>query len=205
MSSKFINYKMAQNNDSGYLELILGSMFSGKTSKILEIYKQCKFCNIAVLVINHAIDTRYTPNMLSTHDNQNIPCEFTNDLLSFWKSKDTKNIQVVLINEGQFFENLFQAVELMLDAKKRIYVCGLDGDFKRKKFGEILDLIPICDKVYKLQSLCALCKNGEKGIFSLRVTDDADQTLVGVENYKPVCRKCYITRENITSCFVTTT
>ena len=76
--------------------------------------------------------------------------------------------------------------------KKKVYVCGLDGDFKRKKFGEILDLIPICDKVYKLQSLCALCKNGEKGIFSLRVTEDTGQTLVGVENYKPVCRNCYI-------------
>ena len=186
------NLNPMQGNNCGYLELILGPMFSGKTSKLLEIYKQCKFCNIPVLVINHAIDVRYTPDMLSTHDNQNIPCEFINDLISFWKSNDNENIQVVLINEGQFFENLFEAVELMLNEKKKVYVCGLDGDFKRKKFGEILDLIPICDKVYKLQSLCALCKNGEKGIFSLRVTEDTDQTLVGVENYKPVCRNCYI-------------
>ena len=186
------NLNPMQGNNCGYLDLILGPMFSGKTSKLLEIYKQCKFCNIPVLVINHAIDVRYTPDMLSTHDNQNIPCEFINDLISFWKSNDNENIQVVLINEGQFFENLFEAVELMLNEKKKVYVCGLDGDFKRKKFGEILDLIPICDKVYKLQSLCALCKNGEKGIFSLRVTEDTGQTLVGVENYKPVCRNCYI-------------
>ena len=194
---------MAQNTDNGYLELIIGPMFSGKTSKLLEIYKQCVFCNIPVLVINHAIDVRYTPNMLSTHDDQNIPCEFTNDLLNFWKSTDIQNVQVVLINEGQFFENLFEAVELMLHQKKRVYVCGLDGDFKRSKFGEILDLIPICDKVYKLQSLCALCKNGEKGIFSLRVTEDTDQTLVGVENYKPVCRNCYIQKENVERCIET--
>ena len=191
---------MAQNTDNAYLELKIGPMFSGKTSKLLEIYKQCMFCNIPVLVINHAIDVRYTPDMLSTHDNQNIPCEFTNDLLNFWKSTDIQNVQVVLINEGQFFENLFEAVELMLYQKKKVYVCGLDGDFKRNKFGEILDLIPICDKVYKLQSLCALCKNGEKGIFSLRVTEDTDQTLVGVENYKPVCRNCYIQKENVERC-----
>ena len=102
MRCTFTNKKMAQNNDNGYLELILGSMFSGKTSKILEIYKQCKFCNIPVLVINHAIDTRYAPNMLSTHDNQNIPCEFTNDLLSFWKSKDTKSLECRKTNVPHF-------------------------------------------------------------------------------------------------------
>jgi thymidine kinase len=98
---------------------------------------------------------------------------------------------VILINEGQFFEDLYEVVVEMLKQNKKIYICGLDGDFERKRFGQILDLIPLCDKVTKLTSLCSLCKNGTPGIFSMRLTNETDQTVVGSENYIPVCRKCY--------------
>ena len=98
---------------------------------------------------------------------------------------------VILINEGQFFPDLEEFVNLLLKNGKKIYVCGLDGDFERKKFGQILDLVPICDKIYKLTSLCSLCKNGTKGIFSMRLTNEKEQTVVGSENYIPVCRECY--------------
>jgi thymidine kinase len=79
----------------------------------------------------------------------------------------------------------------MLENQKQIYVCGLDGDFERKKFGFILDLIPLCDKVTKLNSLCSLCKNGTLGIFSLRVSCEKEQTVIGTQNYLSVCRHCY--------------
>ena len=79
----------------------------------------------------------------------------------------------------------------MLKWNKKIYICGLDGDFERKKFGSILDLIPLCDKVEKLSSLCSICKDGAPGIFSLRLTKEKQQTLVGSNNYIPVCRNCY--------------
>ena len=79
----------------------------------------------------------------------------------------------------------------MLEQKKKIYICGLDGDFERKKFGQILNLIPLCDKVTKLTSLCSLCKNGTAGIFSKRITCEKEQTVVGSDNYIPVCRSCY--------------
>jgi thymidine kinase len=79
----------------------------------------------------------------------------------------------------------------MLLCNKQIYICGLDGDFERKKFGSILDLIPLCDKVTKLTSLCSLCKNGTLGIFSMRLTKEKEQLVVGSENYIPVCRVCY--------------
>ena len=62
------------NSSAGYLELILGPMFSGKTSRLVEIYKQCNFCNISVTVINHTIDNRYDDELLSTHDKVKIPC-----------------------------------------------------------------------------------------------------------------------------------
>jgi thymidine kinase len=205
------NSKMSNPTQSshGYLELIIGPMFSGKTSRLVEIYKQCKFCNISVAVINHVIDNRYDDELLSTHDKIKIPCIKTDKLLDIWPDKclsledsvdDIPRIKdkfkiatskVILINEGQFFSDLFEVVNCMLNYGKQIYICGLDGDFERKKFGTILDLIPLCDKVTKLTSLCSLCKNGTPGIFSMRLTNEKEQTVVGSENYIPVCRDCY--------------
>jgi thymidine kinase len=184
---------MAQKS-SAYLEIILGSMFSGKTSRLVEIFKQCTFCNIPIIVINHSIDERYDNLMLSTHDKVKIPCMKTVNLMDLFKKEGNnciENSEVILVNEGQFFTDLYEFVELSLKKGKKIYVCGLDGDFERKKFGQILDIIPLCDKVTKLLSLCSICKNGTPGIFSKRITEETVQTIVGSDNYIPVCRSCY--------------
>ncbi len=183
-------------NFNAYLEIILGSMFSGKTSRLVEIYKQCKFCNIPVIVINHSCDNRYDDELLSTHDKIKIPCIKTNSLFEIWHkyyvdNNEINKAEVILINEGQFFTDLYEVVDDMLQKGKKIYVCGLDGDFKRNKFGQILDLIPLCDKVTKLTSLCSICKNGTPGIFSKRISTEKEQTIVGSDNYIPVCRMCY--------------
>ena len=195
------------NQVTSYLELFIGPMFSGKTSKLVEIYKQCLFCSIPVAVINHSIDTRYHNNLLSTHDKVMIPCIQTNKLKDIWQYETINesdiilpyiddsvkliNADVIIINEGQFFEDLLPAVEHMLQHNKKIYVGGLDGDFERKKFGQILELIPLCDKVTKMTSLCGICKNGTPGIFSKRISAEKEQTVVGSDNYIPVCRSCY--------------
>jgi len=198
-------------NHSSYLELIIGPMYSGKTSHLVEIYNQCKFCNIYVAVINHSIDTRYDEKLLTTHDQIKIPCIQTTLLRSIWDYKDVdshfnensdrhiklRTADVILINEGQFFEDLYEVVVDMLKHNKRVYICGLDSDFERKKFGQILDLIPLCDKVSKLTSLCSQCKDGTPGIFSMRLTSEKQQTLVGSDNYIPVCRKCYEMKNEI--------
>ena len=179
----------------GYLELIIGPMFSGKTSKLLEIYKQCVFCNIPVAIINHSCDNRYHETMMSSHDKIMAPCLQCTELNHFWSENvpmnNLKSAEVILINEGQFFPDLYEVVCDMLLCNKQIYICGLDGDFERKKFGSILDLIPLCDKVTKITSLCSLCKNGTPGIFSMRLTKEKEQLVVGSENYIPVCRVCY--------------
>jgi thymidine kinase len=207
------NIKMTSQSNSSYLEIILGGMYAGKTSRLVEIYKQCKFCSIPVSVINHSIDTRYDDeepeSLLSTHDKVKIPCIKTERLFDVWtdyidmemthihdvpRIRDKFKIstsEVILINEGQFFLDLEDFVKILLKNGKKIYVCGLDGDFERKKFGQILDLIPLCDKVTKLTSLCSLCKNGTPGIFSKRITTEKEQTVVGSDNYIPVCRNCY--------------
>jgi len=181
-------------SNTAYLEIILGCMFSGKSSKLVEIYKQCKFCNISVAVINHSIDNRYDDELLSTHDQIKIPCIKTERLFDIHRIKDKTEVErssVILINEAQFFSDLDIFVKKLLEQGKKVYICGLDGDFERKKFGQILDLIPICDKVTKLTSLCGICKDGTKGIFSKRISMEKEQTVVGSDNYIPVCRKCY--------------
>ena len=90
-----------------------------------------------------------------------------------------------------FFYHLIGWLQIHIDQGKQVYICGLDGDFERKKFGQILEIIPLCDKIYKLTSLCSICKNGNKGIFSMRLTGEKEQTVVGSDNYIPVCRECY--------------
>lgn len=182
---------MTTTNTLSYLELIIGPMFSGKTSRLIEIYKQCKFCNIPTLVINHSIDTRYDQHLLSNHDKVMIPCLQTTQLATLINNQELEKAEVILINEGQFFDDLYDCTELWLKENKKIYISGLDGDFERKKFGQIIDLIPLCDKVTKMTSLCSICKNGTPGIFSKRITKEKEQTMVGSDNYLPVCRYCY--------------
>ena len=197
---------MTTSNNTGYLEIILGPMYASKSTRLVDIYKQCKFCNIPVSIINHTIDKRYHDTMLSTHDKVMAPCLQANKLSDIWTNsgfiesgnqsdkyanKLLRSSDVILINEGQFFSDLYEVVVDMLNNNKKVYVCGLDGDFERKKFGTILDLIPLCDKVNKLTSLCSLCRDGTPGIFSMRLTTETEQTVVGSDNYIPVCRKCY--------------
>jgi thymidine kinase len=186
--------KKCQKHSCGYLEVIIGPMFSGKTTALYNIYSKCKSKNIHVLVINHSFDNRYdTDNtVVYTHDKLNMPCISTQRLFDISGAPFVfENIDTILINEAQFFEDLVPFVEYLLKNNKKIYVCGLDGDYKRKRFGDILYLIPLCDKVRKLTSICSLCKNGTPGLFSKRITTESGVVVIGTDNYVSVCRKCY--------------
>jgi thymidine kinase len=186
----------------GYLELIIGPMWSGKTSKLLELYKQFTFCEINTLVINYAHDTRYSQTKLSTHDRREIPCVQAIRLTEVAdiipaESKTTfsdvfTSCEIILINEGQFFKDIVEWVKCAVEKQhKKVYVCGLDGDFKREVFGNWLDLIPFCDEVTKLRSYCGSCKK-RPALFTHRKTDAQEQELIGTDEYLPVCRKCYL-------------
>ena len=180
---------------NAYLELIIGPMYSGKTSYLINKYKQFTFCNNNILVLNHQIDTRYSNSQLSNHDLNMIPCQMIDKLSIIFEKNEINDLyekaEVILINEGQFFKELEFSILKMLDDNKKIYIAGLDSDFQKKKFGKIIDLIPYCDKITKLASLCSICKNGTKAIFSHRISSEKEQTLVGSTNYIPLCRNCY--------------
>ena len=111
-----INNRTIKNNmertKKGYLELILGPMYSGKTSTLLNIYRQCTFCNSKVVVINYEGDKRYSDTMMSTHDKIMIPCILDTTISNI--IKNNKNViddcDAILINEGQFFSDIVETV-----------------------------------------------------------------------------------------------
>ncbi len=202
---------MSSIENTGYLGLFIGPMYSGKTSKLIELYKQFKFCGVNTLVINYSEDTRYSKDMLSTHDMNMIPCIMVSTLSEVAdivneKSEDINasdkhfgNASVILINEGQFFKDIVEWVNKAVSVyKKCVYICGLDGDFKRQLFGNWLELIPLCDTVEKLHSYCSGCKKKE-ALFSHRLTSEKEQKVIGSDNYVPLCRKCYDTENSICS------
>ena len=190
------------SSHSGYLELILGPMWSGKTSMLLTYYRQFCFCKLKVCVINFKADDRYSETMLSTHDKQMIPCIMGFSMEEIMKNPENANnineCDVILINEGQFFHDIVHFTTRMVEElHKKVYICGLDGDFRREKIGKLLDLIPISDKVTKLRALCGKCKDGTPAPFSFRNSSSTEQVLIGADDiYVPLCRKCYQTENS---------
>lgn len=182
----------------GSLHLHLGPMFSGKTTRLIQIFKTHNYIGKKIAVLNYAEDRRYHQTMLSTHDKIMIPCIMMRKLGEIWldqthsRYSEIKNADTVLINEGQFFEDLFEVVMEMVEVYgKEVHVCGLDGDFQRKEFGAMLRLIPYADSVEKMTSLCSGCKDGTPAIFSHRISTETEQIVVGSDNYVPLCRACY--------------
>lgn len=174
---------------ASYLKIIIGPMWSGKTSEVINIYKYNSIAQISTLIINFEEDKRYHDTKLSSHDKVMLPCSKYKTLEPVLdKINDYK---CFIIDEAQFFPDLYSIVDTLLNAGKIVYVCGLDSDFRMRKFGHILDIIPLADEVLKKQALCAICRNGKKASFSKRLSEETTQKLIGVENYIPVCRECH--------------
>ena len=180
-------------NKSGYLALYLGCMYAGKTSKLISIYEKNKTAGISTCVINYIEDKRYHDNKMSTHDRKMISCLPVQKIYDVFE-KDASLLEktdAFIINEGQFFSDLYDVVKLLVnDHGKKVYVCGLDGDYRMKKFGQMLDLIPIADHVEKLHAVCTLCK--APASFTKRLSNETAQKVIGSDNYIPVCRACHL-------------
>jgi thymidine kinase len=179
------------------LEIFVGPMFSGKSTRLIQIYKIHAYIDPKkVCVINHISDQRYCgKDELSTHDQLKIPCISLKTLYEVKQVVSWEDIDTFLINEAQFFGNLKCFVLEMVEKwGKNVVLFGLDGDSERRPFGQIIDLIPYCDRVEKLKSLCSMCRNGCQAIFTHRkMVAEHAQTLVGTEKeYEAVCRKCYL-------------
>ena len=176
----------------GFLELILGPMYSGKTTLLVDLYHEHQEEDKKVLVINYSADRRYHDSMLSTHDKVMVPCKFVTKLSELYNEQNLLNdADVILINEGQFFADIYEfALNMVESHGKTLHICGLDGDFQRNKFGKLLDLIPYADDVVKLKSRCHVCS--KSAAFSHRLSGEVEQVVIGSDNYIPLCRGCYI-------------
>jgi len=176
---------------NGRLELIMGCMFSGKSTELIRRLKRYKAINKQVLVINSAKDTRSTEQVLKTHDGVTFNCIKTNNLNEIFKSENFRNVEIIGIDEVQFFNGLYDFVMGSLNLDKHVIIASLDGDSNQETFGETLSLIPIADEVDKLKAFCMECNDGTPAPFSKRITmQNEDQELVGDNDfYKAVCRK----------------
>ena len=183
---------------NGFLKIILGPMFSGKTTYLIDVYNKNKKLNISTLVVNYSEDTRYHNHKMSTHDQIMVSCVQTKlirPIVDMIKIKDNSSepYDTILINEGQFFCDLYVNVKNILNMGKNVYVCGLDGDFKMEKFGKILDIIPLANEVEKLKAKCKYCKNNAS--FTKRISNETDQKVIGsYDKYAPVCRNCHYSK-----------
>ena len=180
------------------LEIVLGPMFSGKSSRILSTVSRYSALKLPILVIKHSRDTRYSDIEVSTHDNRKTPC-LSLERLSDISESELQKYQLIIVEEAQFFHGLIDFVKHVVDVlRKNVVLVGLDGDSRRMPFGEILQCIPLADKVEKLTSLCARCANGTEAIFSRRLTQSEEQVLVGAaDQYQAVCRRCYLECESM--------
>ena len=156
----------------GYLKLVVGCMFSGKTTYIINECKKWQSIGKQVLMINYNLDIRYSnQDKIISHDQYSIDCVMI-DKLTQKLTKQVELYDVILINEGQFFSELKLYVNHWCDElKKIVVVSGLDGDFTRSIFGEIIDLIPNCDDYVKLKAYCSTCKDGTCAIFTWKIKD----------------------------------
>jgi len=185
------------NTNSGYLELIIGPMYAGKSTELLRIINRYKCLNKKICVINHSFNNRYGSTGLTTHNRTTFDqCVIITKLAEL--DNDNNNdaisgIDVIIIEELQFFEDAFEYVTKWCDSGKIVICAGLDGDYLRNPFGDVLRLIPHADKVTKLNSLCKKCGDGTLAHFTKRIILSKETTLVGSdEMYEAVCRKHYL-------------
>ncbi|KAL5701897.1 thymidine kinase [Ranunculus cassubicifolius] len=179
----------------GEVHVIVGPMFAGKTTALLRRVQSETDNGRSVAIIKSNKDTRYGLDSIVTHDGAKLPCWALPDLLSFKEklgSEAYDKLDVIGIDEAQFFGDLYDFCCKAADHDgKTVIVAGLDGDYLRKRFGSVLDVIPLADSVTKLTARCELC--GKRAFFTLRKTDDTQTELIaGADVYMPVCRRHYV-------------
>lgn len=174
----------------GSIEVICGSMFSGKTEELIRRINRVRFTRQKIAIYKPSIDTRYSREDVVSHDSTAIastPIE-TARLIPSYTDED---VQVVAIDEAQFFDNdLVDVCNNLANRGIRVIVAGLDMDYTGRPFGPIPALCAIADDVQKTRAICVRC--GRLANFSYRTVSESGQVLLGEKDeYQPLCRCCY--------------
>lgn len=184
------NYETSRR---GCIEVICGSMFSGKTEELIRRLKRAKIARQRVEIFKPAIDKRYSEEDIVSHDSNAIhstPVDNSHSILLM-----TSDVDVVGIDEAQFFDDgIVEVCSELANNGTRVIVAGLDMDFRRIPFGPMPALLSIADDVTKVHAICVEC--GHIANYSYRLVDSDRRVLLGERNeYQPLCRKCYLKHE----------
>lgn len=185
----FLEQFPGESKQQGWIEVICGSMFSGKTEELIRRIKRTQFANQSLVLFKPAIDNRYSENNVVSHQGNAVEAVLINtsaEILRIWN-----NEKVVAIDEAQFFDKgIINVCHVLASKGARVIIAGLDMDYTGKPFGPMPNLLAIAEYVTKVHAICLSC--GNLAQFSHRTASESTQVLVGaVEKYQPLCRSCY--------------
>ncbi len=180
---------LENTNKKGWIEVICGSMFSGKTEELIRRMRRAQFANQRVEIFKPSIDVRYSQEDVVSHDANSIrstPVESPQNILLL-----SSDVEVVGIDEAQFFDSsLVDVCRQLADSGVRVIIAGLDMDFLGKPFGPMPALMATAEYVTKVHAICVRC--GNLAHHSHRLSADESQVLLGEkESYEPICRHCF--------------
>ena len=185
----FLENSTNNKQESGWIEVVCGSMFSGKTEELIRRLKRAKIAKMKVEIFKPAIDIRYDEVKVVSHDKNEItstPVETSNNILLL-----ANDVEVVGIDEAQFFdEELPQVCNELANRGIRVIVAGLDMDFQGKPFGPMPQIMASAEYVTKVHAICMRC--GKLAHISHRTVVNEKLVMLGeTESYEPLCRECY--------------
>ena len=174
---------------SGWIEVICGSMFSGKTEELIRRLKRAKIANQKVEIFKPKVDTRYDKNEVVSHDSNSIlslPVDHSDKILNL-----SEGVGVVGVDEAQFFDDgLVRVCQQLALRGTRVIVAGLDMDFRGEPFGPIPGLLAVSEYITKVHAICQHC--GNLATHSYRLSDDEATVVLGEKDrYEARCRTCY--------------
>ena len=179
------NYKK-----TGSIEVICGSMFSGKTEELIRRMRRAQFANQKIRIYTPSVDVRYSEDKVVSHDFHSIESKPISDSAAMLESL-SDGIQVVGVDEAQFFdEKIVEVCSKLADNGIRVIIAGLDMDFLGKPFGPMPALMAIAEDVLKVHAICVKC--GSPAAHSHRLSKDSSLVVLGEKDvYEPLCRHCY--------------
>jgi len=186
---EFLENSIRVTGKKGSIEVITGSMFSGKTEELIRRLRRAQFAGQKVEIFKPSLDKRYSETRVVSHDDKSIistPVDNASAILLL-----AGDVDVVGIDEAQFFdESIIEVCNELADNGVRIVIAGLDMDFMGKPFGPIPALLAVAEYVTKVHAICMRC--GNLAQYSFRKSEDSQVVLLGEKNlYEPLCRNCY--------------
>lgn len=175
--------------DAGWIEVICGSMFSGKTEELIRRVRRAQIAKMNTIIFKPRVDDRYSPEYIVSHNQMKLNSqivETSDEILT-----KSQKAEVVAIDEAQFFDdNIVEICKILAKQKKRVIIAGLDTDYRGEPFGPMPKLMCEADYVDKLRAICVVC--GNPATYTQRTSKDSQRVVIGeTDIYEARCRNCY--------------